>query len=263
MALAARPSWHVGVVLGCLAFTLHGVAVGNGPLIVVQPLVVTGIVLAVPLRAALDHRRPAAEDVRWVAVTATGIAIFVIASDPTSHPGDPRISNVGPVVVVGSIAAAVVARAGLRTESARRRGLVLGCASGILMGLNAGILKLTVLYATDGLLGVCVLMTLATVGLCAFVLNQKTYQMAPLTTSMPVLNVVVVAVASSFGFLVFREIPAHDARAIVGELAGLTMMGFGLAKLAGRSERPRAQRSPRTSIVRRLSIGLARSGADS
>ena len=81
-ALVARPSWHAGVIVGALAFTLHAVAVGNGPLIVVQPLVVTGIVLAVPLRAALDRKRPAAEDVRWVALTATGIAVFVIASDP-------------------------------------------------------------------------------------------------------------------------------------------------------------------------------------
>jgi hypothetical protein len=260
MALVARPSWHAGVVLGALAFTLHGVAVGNGPLIVVQPLVVTGIVLAVPFRAALDRKRPAAEDMRWVAVTAAGIALFVISSNPTSGGGDPRISCVGPMVVGGGIFAATIARAGLRMESERGRGLVLGCASGILMGLNAGVLKLAVLYATDRWFGAFVLATLAAVGSCAFVLNQKTYQVAPLATSMPVLNVAVVLVASSFGFVVFRENPAHDVQGLVCELAGLLVMGFGLANLAGRSERPSRPRSSRTATLRRLSIGVASPG---
>jgi hypothetical protein len=252
--LVSRRSWYVGGVFGAVAFILHGVGLGNGPLIIVQPLVVTGIVIAVPLRAALDARRPSGEHVRWVAVTAAGIAVFVVASNPTTQGGHPRLVHVGPLLVVGMLGAAVIARIGMRAASARRRGIVLGAASGILLGLNAGTLKLTVLYADEGVLGICVVTTLIVVGITAFTLNQKTYQVAPLAVSMPALNVVVVIVAAVYGVLVFREVPAHGALALVSELLGIYLMGMGLARLAHRSGTPTSRRPARRSLRRRAPV---------
>ena len=125
------------------------------------------------------------------------------------------------------------------------------------MGLNAGLLKLTVLFVSQRWFGPLILLTLLAVGTCAFVLNQRTYQVAPLTTSMPVLNVAVVVVASSFGFVVFREVPAHDVVGLTCELTGLLVMGCGLARLAGSSNAQRRPRSPQTATVRHRPLRAA------
>ena len=58
-ALVRRPWWLRGQMVGLLSFALHAVALHLGLLVVVQPVVVSGILLAVPLRAALERRLPA------------------------------------------------------------------------------------------------------------------------------------------------------------------------------------------------------------
>src|SRR4249919_389645 len=102
MALLRRPSWIVGVALGGTGAALHALALGSGPLIVVQPLVVTGIVLALPLRAALDRSRPSRGDICWAAVTTAGIAVFVVASNPTTTDGDPKVSRIVAMILIGA-----------------------------------------------------------------------------------------------------------------------------------------------------------------
>ncbi|MFI2708476.1 hypothetical protein ACH5WX_13130, partial [Nocardioides sp. CER28] len=78
-ALLRRRRWVVGQGLALAAFLLHAVALRLGVLVLVQPVVVSGIVVAVPIRAALGRRLPGRGEVGTVAVTATGLAIFLIA----------------------------------------------------------------------------------------------------------------------------------------------------------------------------------------
>ena len=47
-------------------------------------------------------------------------------------------------------------------------------------------------------------------GLLGTAMNQRAYQIAPLSFSMPVVNVVDIVVAILFGVLVFGEAPAHS-----------------------------------------------------
>ena len=49
------PSWLLGLVLSVVAFALHVAALHEGPLILVQPIVVTTVVFAVLVRAGLDR----------------------------------------------------------------------------------------------------------------------------------------------------------------------------------------------------------------
>jgi hypothetical protein len=235
--LLRRPSWQLGLALGIVAYVLQGVAVRNGPLVVVQPLIVTGIVLVLPIRAALDGKLPSLRDLRWVGLTAAGIAVFVVASSPTTGIGAIRVSYAVPLVVAGALAAAAAAVCGLRAVSVERRGILLGIACGLLFGLAAGTLKLVVVDAIRGPVGLAAIGVLLTLGALGFALNQRTYQLAPMTVSMPVLNVVLVAVATTFGFAVFREIPAYGPGAVAAELAGLTLIGVGLTRLASTSSR--------------------------
>jgi hypothetical protein len=74
------------------------------------------------------------------------------------------------------------------------------------------------------------------VGLSGVVLNQRAYRVAHLTASMPVLNIVNVLVAATFGFVVFAERPVHTAFALAGEAVALACMALGLWHLSRLSD---------------------------
>jgi hypothetical protein len=80
--LIRRPPWLLGQLLATCAFVLHAGALHSGPIAVVQPIVVSGIVLAVPMRAAMTRERPPAAEVGAVLVAGTGLAVFIVAVGP-------------------------------------------------------------------------------------------------------------------------------------------------------------------------------------
>lgn len=233
--LLRRPGWHLGLLVGAFAFLLHAVAVKHGALAVVQPIVVSGVVLAMPVRAALDRRTSARGELAWAAVTAVGLASFVVASNPATPSGGPTGSHAALFILAGAIAATMCVRSGFKTTSDLRRGALLGSAAGLLFGLVAGILKMVVLDAlgfwTFVLIGALILL-----GGWGVALNQRAYQVSPLSVSMPVLNIVDVVVAIAFGFYVFGETPGHQPLEMLAESLGLVLMGFGVRRLARDAE---------------------------
>ena len=57
--LIQRPMWLLGTLADWSGFGLQAIALGLGSLIVVQPLLCTGLLFALPLGAAWQGRRPA------------------------------------------------------------------------------------------------------------------------------------------------------------------------------------------------------------
>lgn len=233
-----------------LAFALHGIAVHSGALVIVQPIVVSGILFVVPLRDALDRHRPPGRVLRWVAVAALGLAVFAIVADPR---GGSSVASPGWLVAVGLAAIAVLFAGSRRTRTTVGQGLLLSVAAGLGFGLTAGLLKVVVLASTHDAWWAMVrwpAWTMVLVGTIGFVLNQRSYQLAPLSMTMPLLNIVDVLVAVGFGWCAFGEVPAHDATSIVLEVIALGLMCMGVRNLAkGRSRacvRPRASATHRS-----------------
>lgn len=234
--LVRRPLWLLGQALAALAFVLHALALHAGPIAVVQPIVVSGIIWAVPVRAAMSRHLPTAGELRGVVLTAVGLAVFLVASDPT--PGTTASRGVSSFVLVA--AGAVLAllanlAAGATRTSARRRAFYLGVTAGILFGLVAGLLKMALQALDDGGL-VGVLTTWPTYGLLVagaggVLTNQRAYQTAGLSASMPVLNIVNVLTALTFGLTVFEEVPRHSPGMLLVQAASLACIGIGLVLL--------------------------------
>lgn len=245
--LCRRPSWLLGMLTGGAAFGLHAVAVHSGALALVQPLMVSGMVFALPARAALEGRRPAARELAWAAVTALGLTLLVVAAAPTVGTGAPRGAVAGGFVGLGVLAAGGVARTTPRWAGPIGRGLLLGGAAGVLFGLSAGMLKLTVLAASGigGVLTSWPVWVLLVLGVGGLALNQRAYQRAPLSVSMPVLNVVAPLVAIAFGYLVLDERPATTVSALAAEGAGVVLMALGVVRLA-RAQSPARLPSPQS-----------------
>lgn len=234
--LLTKPVWLAGQCVAVVSFGLHAIALATGPLALVQPLVVSGIVLAVPARAALSRHRPSHREITAVMLAAAGLAMFLVASNPTH--GSPAASQVPAVIVcaAGVLAAAACHWRAARTMDEAMRAAFLGATAGIMFGLVAGLVKLSVQVAGTG--GPAAAATawstwaLVVVGACGVVTNQRSYQAARLSASMPTLNVIDVLVALAFGVVAFGEVPRHTPVAIVAELLAFMCIGVGLRRLA-------------------------------
>ncbi len=231
--LVRKPTWLLGQALAAMAFSLHAVALHNGPLAVVQPIVISGIVWAVPARAALSRRLPSAWELRAVAVTALGLASFLVASAPSAG-HDARRDSGTLVLVLGGVALAACANtvAALVHRVPRRRAFFLGSTAGVLFGLVAGLLKMVLDTGShsgfSGVLTTWPTYVLLVVGAGGVLTNQRAYRVAGLSASMPALNFVNVVVALLFGYTVFGEVPRHTPVLLLVQALALAAIGLGL-----------------------------------
>lgn len=234
--LVRRPLWLLGQVLGTAALVLHALALHYGPIALVQPVVISGIVIAVPVRAAIARRLPGRREVVAVLIASAGLATFLVVSSPSQG----RHAGLGPLPLLMVLGCLAVAGAGVasvrRVPDPTGRAFLLGAAAGILFALVAVLLKMSLdEFAQDGLTGVVAtwpVYVLCVAGVGGVLCNQVAYRSARLSSSMPVLNVVDVLLALVFGYVVFHEVPRHSPGVLVLEAAALVAMLAGLWILA-------------------------------
>jgi drug/metabolite transporter (DMT)-like permease len=234
--LVRRPLWVLGQLLGTLAFVLHALALHNGPIALVQPLVVSGIVLAVAVRAAMARQLPTRREIGAVVLAAAGLALFLVVSDPSPGRRSP-LGATALLMVLGCLLVAVAAITGARRiTNPTRRAFLLGAGAGILFALVAVLLKLsTTTFADDGMTALLTTWPpylLVVAGLGGVLCNQVAYRASRLSSSMPALNVVNCLVALFFGYVVLDELPRHSGAAVGAELLALAAMLTGLWILA-------------------------------
>ncbi|SDU83754.1 hypothetical protein SAMN04488544_0734 [Microlunatus sagamiharensis] len=244
--LARRPSWLVGLLLSAVAFTLHAFALSRGDLALVQPVIVSGIVFAVVIRSALEHRLPDRSTLFWLIVTWAGLALF-LAVRPGTADSPPKNGLGAALVGVGVGLVLLAMAAARRIQATQLRGALLAGASGVLFGLVAGLVKLVLARFGEGLTAAILswpLWALVVTGLWAVLLNQRAYQATRLSVTTPVLNVAEVAVAITFGLLVLGENPGQSPPVVIGELVGLALVIVGVFKLALREESATSEPAP-------------------
>ena len=238
--LLRRRSWLAGLCLSAVGFALHVAALHYGPLSLVQPIVVTTTVFAVFVRSALDRMLPDRAEVVWSLCTLAGLTLFIatVGTRGGDHQhGSDRAAAM--FLVAGAVVAAVASLLARQTRVPARRGFLLGVAAGILYGLTAGLVKLATSHARFGfgpLLHHWSSWLVVPTGLSAFFLSQSAYQATRLSVSAPVLNIVDVLVAVTFGSVVFRDHLFHSVGQLVLELIGVTMIGVGVWRLVMESE---------------------------
>ncbi len=236
--LVRRGEWQLGISLSVLAFGLHAWALGTGPLSLVQPVIITGVVFAVLFRSALDRRWPSRRELSWVVFTWAGLILFI---GGTGAPTSTHLPAHAPVVTaVLAVAAALSTRRGGRAATPEGRGLWLGIAAGILFGLVAAMIKLVLVAVSPyaGPLSIAWPLTAMLVaGLWAVALNQRAYQTTRLSVSMPVLNVVDVLVALAFAAIVLGERPGLSPAGLAAQCLGLVALSWGVRELARLEER--------------------------
>jgi len=231
--LARQPTWVVATGISFCAMLLHAFALRLGSIVLVQPLMLVGVVAAVLVRSALEHTVPRWCEVRAVGLTTCGLAVFILSAAPRTSGVEPSVLTVGPLVL-GCFALGLGALRGSRGRLActpGRRAAMLACGAGVMFGATAGLLKIVGMWITGDsgllrLLGAAVALVLA--GLLGTAMNQRAYQIAPITSSMPVVNVVDIMVAVAFGALVLGKLPGHTVVLVLLQVTALGCVGLGL-----------------------------------
>jgi hypothetical protein len=235
--LARRPVWLVATCISFCALLLHAVALRVGSIAVVQPLMLVGVVLAVPARSALARTLPKRAELRAVGVTVVGLTAFILAAAPRSSDAPPNFAR-GGGFVVGCFAAGLWAlRASRRCQrTPARQAAMLGVGAGVMFGATAGLLKIVGSKVSSGSvpwpIGMSVLIMLVGAGVLGTAMNQRAYQIAPIAYSMPLVNVVDIVVAVIFGAVVLGELPALSPVLIMLQLTGLACICVGLRFIA-------------------------------
>lgn len=188
-------------------YGLQGVALANGPVALVQPVVATELAIALPIALWRRRRRPTRRD--WLGIVAVlgGVSGFLAVAAPAKGIGNPALAVwVASLVPVGAVVAVLVALAA--PARGPRRAMLLGAAAGLSFGLLAVLTK-----ATTHELGRGVLHTFGTwqpylvvvAGIVALVISQSAYQAGPLAFSMPLVAVLEPVLAVVIGDTAFDE----------------------------------------------------------
>src|SRR5262245_3316013 len=84
LTLVRRPVWLLGTSVLFVGYGLQGAALGKGKLIIIQPLLVTTIVFALPLGILLTHQVVTRRDWAAAAGVVAALAAFIVIGDPAA-----------------------------------------------------------------------------------------------------------------------------------------------------------------------------------
>ena len=234
LRMAQRPVWLAGIAADALGFVAQAAALGIGRLAVVQPLLVTSVVFALPLGARLTRQRVSLADVGAAVLVVGALVAFLTIANPSGGRDD---APFGQWLIAGGACGAVSGVLVVlgRYGSPPRRAALLGIATGVLFALSAALTKAVVDELDDGIFEIFVgwhLYALVVVGYASMTLNQlalNTGALAPaVATSMafdPIASVVL-------GVTLLDESLHETALGSVATLAALAAALAGMAVLA-------------------------------
>jgi drug/metabolite transporter (DMT)-like permease len=230
--------WLFSTVGSVAGFGLQGLALGTGPIVLVQPLLVTGLLFAGVTGFVVRRRRFDWPFLGALALTAAGLAAFLVVARPsegTGNPGPGRVLPLGVGLAVLLVACVVWS---LRARGLSRS-LTMALAAGIDYGVTAAVAKLTIAAFSHGFVtGITHWSTWALVvlGPLGFVLNQNAFREGELAS--PAVAVITVSdplVGIAIGMLWLHEAVSTGPGAIAGEVLALAAMAGGVWLVAHRT----------------------------
>lgn len=206
--LLADRQWWLGSLVSALGFGLQAAALGFGSVLLVQALLVTALLFALPVNARSTGRPVTRTQWIWAALLAASVAVIIIVGNPTE--GHSRAAlGAWTVVVAVMVPALVLCVVGARVWAGRPRAAVLlGVVSGSLWGVFAVLTKGLVDHLDRGLWAVLEMPELyvwAAVAVAATAWQQSSFRAGSLAASLPTMTVTEPVVASALGIGVLGE----------------------------------------------------------
>jgi drug/metabolite transporter (DMT)-like permease len=244
--LAGQTMWLIGTLALFTGYLFQAGALDRGRLSIIQPLLVTTVVFALPLGYFLTRQHVGRREVIGAAAIIIGLGLFVYFGDPAG--GNENASNSEWAVAIGllsmlSVLILVFGSGGPLAMKAAAYGTV----AGVLFGLSSGLTKPTLNYLHESvgtMLSHWECYALAVAGVLGFVLQQVSLGTGRLAPSVATVSVANPLVGILIGVLLLDERLSrpgwHILVAVIG--LGLALLGavvISLAREAGKEpERP-------------------------
>jgi len=203
--------WWLGSLIAAVGFALQAAALGLGSVLLVQALLVTSLLFALPMSAKLANRRVARWEWLWAVALAGSVAVIVTVGNPQA--GQSRASPetwAAVVAVMGPVLLLCVI--GARIWSGSVSAVLLAVVSGSLWGvfavLTKGVVDQLGLIHEAGiwaLLRTPELYAWALVAVAGTALQQSSFRAGTMTASLPAMTVAEPVVASVLGIVVLGE----------------------------------------------------------
>jgi drug/metabolite transporter (DMT)-like permease len=199
--------WWLGSLVAAVGFALQAAALGLGSVLLVQALLVTSLLFALPINARASHRRVTRWEWMWAALLAASVVVIVTVGNPTAGHSRASLETwTAVIVVLGPALVACVLGANVLKGPASA--VLLGVVSGALWGLFAVLTKGVVDRLDDGLWALVrtpELYVWALVAIAGTAYQQSSFRAGSLTASLPTMTVAEPVVGSVLGIVVLGE----------------------------------------------------------
>jgi drug/metabolite transporter (DMT)-like permease len=205
--LVGQRIWLFGTAALLVGYLLQAAALDRGRLAVIQPLLVTTIVFALPLGWWLTNQHVGRREVIGAGVIIIGLAAFTIYGDPAGGTDNAPNDQWAIAIVVLCVICAVLLFLG-RGGTSSTVAAVYGTVAGILFGLSAALTKPTVELLHEGvgtMLSHWQCYALAIAGVLGFVLQQVSLGTGRLAPSVATVSVANPIVGVLLGIALFDE----------------------------------------------------------
>ncbi len=234
--LVGEKVWLLGTLALFAGYLFQAGALDRGRLSIIQPLLVTTVVFALPLGYLLTKQHVGRREVIGAAVIIIGLGLFVYFGDPAG--GNENASNSQWAIAIGLLSVLSVLllvfgnRGGLSMKAA-----VYGTVAGILFGLSSALTKPTLDFLHESvrtMLSHWECYALAVAGVLGFLLQQVSLGTGRLAPSVATVSVANPLVGILLGILLLDERLSrpgwHIVIAVIG--LGLALVGAVVISLA-------------------------------
>lgn len=234
LRMARRPVWVIGIGCDGLGLIAQAAALGIGRLAVVQPLLVSSVVFALPLGVRFSRQRLRPPHIAAALVVVAGLVAFLVIAPPA---GGRQEAPVRDWLVAGAVCAGVCAPLVVlgRSGPPPRRAALLGAAAGVLFALSAALIKAVVDELHLGVLhvlGSWELYALIAVGYVSMTLNQLSLNTGALAAALATSTALDPLGGVVLGLTLFRESLPSSGPVIVALLLALALTLVALVVLA-------------------------------
>jgi drug/metabolite transporter (DMT)-like permease len=223
--LLGQTMWLLGTVALLTGYLFQAAALDRGRLSVIQPLLVTTVVFALPLGYFLTGQHVGRREVIGAVVIIAGLGLFVYFGDPAG--GNENAPNSEWAITIGLLTVLCAALfvfgrgGGLAMKAA-----VYGTVAGIMFGLSSALTKPTLDYlhqSVGTMLSHWECYALAIAGAGGFVLQQISLGTGRLSPSVATVSVANPVIGILIGVLLLDETLSRPTWHIVLAAAGLSL----------------------------------------
>jgi hypothetical protein len=243
--------WLLGLVAQAAGVLLQAAALDRGRVAIIQPLLVTTIIWALPLGYFLTNQAITSRHIIGAGIVVGGLAVFASVGDPAAGVDNAAGSAwLAAFLVLAAVCAGLLLFAGRGGPGVKAA--VLGTTAGVLYGVSATLMKPVVEDLHDvgaaGVLESWELWVMAATGLVGFYIQQLSLATGRLVASVATVSVANPVVSVLLGALVLQErldnTPEWHAVVAVGALGAALFGAILIASASEKDSEPAAAPAP-------------------